>query len=92
MPTSLIVIDDFYENVEEIRSLALTARYAVSGNYPGARTEPNRCPGNLRARFESYLGRPLVDRDGTGSGWEDNGYQGSFQWVSRGRSHLGPQR
>lgn len=38
MQTSLIVIDDFYTNPEEVRNFALAQPFDVKGNYPGVRT------------------------------------------------------
>ena len=40
MAYSLIIIDDFYSNPEEVRQFALQQEFGVKGNYPGQRTEP----------------------------------------------------
>ena len=39
MKTSLIVIDNFYDNIDEVREFALYLPFDVFGNYPGARTK-----------------------------------------------------
>ena len=39
MRTNLIVIDDFYNNVDSVREFALAQDFYIKGNYPGARTE-----------------------------------------------------
>tara|TARA_X000000368_G_scaffold9821_1_gene7816 strand:- start:873 stop:1433 length:561 start_codon:yes stop_codon:yes gene_type:complete len=39
MRTNLLVIDDFYNNVDGVREFALTQEFNVKGNYPGARTK-----------------------------------------------------
>lgn len=38
MRTNLIIVDDFYNNVDEVRKFALTQKFDVTGNYPGQRT------------------------------------------------------
>lgn len=40
MEKSVIIIDNFYENPNEIRNIALQSEFSVTGNYPGQRTEP----------------------------------------------------
>ena len=39
MRTNLIVIDDFYNNVDSVREFALAQDFYIKGNYPGTRTE-----------------------------------------------------
>lgn len=39
MRTNLIVVDDFYNNVDEVRAYALSQPFNQIGNYPGRRTE-----------------------------------------------------
>lgn len=36
----LIIIDNFYSNVDEVRAFALQQDFNVDGNYPGHRTKP----------------------------------------------------
>ena len=38
MKKSLIVVDDFYNNVDEVRAYALSQSYNEVGNYPGRRS------------------------------------------------------
>lgn len=38
MGVSLIIVDDFYNNVDEVRSFALQQDFNIDGNYPGHRT------------------------------------------------------
>ena len=38
MRTNLIIVDDFYNNVDEVRKFALSQPFDVKGNYPGVRT------------------------------------------------------
>ena len=39
MRVNLLIIDDFYNNPEEVREFALEQDFSVKGNYPGSRTE-----------------------------------------------------
>ena len=38
MKTNIIVIDDFYNNVDEVREFALSQPFDIIGNFPGERT------------------------------------------------------
>ena len=40
MAYSSIIIDDFYDNPDEVREFALAQDYGVEGNFPGNRTIP----------------------------------------------------
>jgi len=40
MNKSFICIDNFYNDPDEVRSVALNAEYSTEGNYPGIRTKP----------------------------------------------------
>ena len=42
MNTSLIIVDDFYENPGDTRDWALNMSFGDTGNYPGTRTSPLR--------------------------------------------------
>ena len=45
MDKNFIVIDNFYDNVDDVRQYALQQNFQTEGNYPGLRTqcepEPN---------------------------------------------------
>jgi hypothetical protein len=76
METNLIVIDNFYSNVDEVRKFALTQDFYVVGNYPGARTD---CFLNQETR--KTIEDVLFPYSGKVIDWFDrpNGYSGSFQ-------------
>jgi hypothetical protein len=40
MNVSLIIVDNFYNNPGDVRKFALSQEFSVTGNYPGARTQP----------------------------------------------------
>lgn len=39
MNVSLVIVDDFYTNPDEVRNFALSQSFDVKGNFPGARTK-----------------------------------------------------
>lgn len=39
MNVSLLIIDDFYVNPDNVRNFALSQEFSVTGNYPGKRTQ-----------------------------------------------------
>lgn len=39
MYTNMIIIDDFYDDVDELREFALSQDFDITGNYPGNRTK-----------------------------------------------------
>jgi hypothetical protein len=71
----LIVIDNFYDNVDEIRKIALEIEYPIKGNYPGQRSEKTYLVDKIKEKFESIIGRKITY-------WPTNNYNGSFQWVT----------
>ena len=39
MEVNVIIIDNFYQDPDEVREFALSQEFGVRGNYPGNRTE-----------------------------------------------------
>ena len=60
MDKNFIVIDNFYNNVDDVREYALEQQFQTEGNYPGLRTlaEPDPQHGYLKTFFEIWL--PIV--------------------------------
>ena len=54
MAYNLIIIDDFYNNPEEVREFALAQDFDVDGNYPGHRTKSF-----LTDSIKEYIGEHL---------------------------------
>lgn len=74
MKTTLLVIDDFYINPDNVRNFALSQQFDVRGNYPGARTKPFLTDDIKNAI--SYI----MNFSGKVTDWkESSGYSGSFQ-------------
>lgn len=74
---SMLIVDNFYPNPDEIRQIALTMEYPVKGNYPGFRTKPYLVPG-IKEKIEAMVGRKIIYWP-TG----DTSYNGSFQYVTK---------
>jgi hypothetical protein len=39
MKVNLLIVDDFYDNPDDVRNFALSQEFSVRGNYPGMRTK-----------------------------------------------------
>ena len=78
MRTNLIIVDDFYNNVDEVRKFALSQPFDVKGNYPGVRTGcliNDSTRENIQKIVEPHGGK-IVD-------WlESDEYTGSFQMAT----------
>ena len=80
------VIDDFYENIDEIRKIALDQPFDDVGNYPGGRTK-SFASEELKQRFEIIIGKKITY-------WPEQ-YNGSFQitnkdnvsWIHRDKTN-----
>lgn len=72
LPT-VMIIDNFYDNPDDVRKFALAQDYGVRGNYPGGRTKTFAAPED-KARFEKILQRKIT--------YFPAGYNGSFQIVT----------
>ena len=73
MITNLIVVDDFYQEPDEVRSFAMQQEFNVSGNYPGLRTQSflnQNVKGVIQQLLYPHAGR-VVDWGGE--------YTGAFQ-------------
>jgi hypothetical protein len=90
---SLIIVDNFYNNVNEVRSFILTQEFAVKGNYPGQRTM-SYATEDLKNIIQKYVdpfaGKitefPIPKKDQSDAAAI---YNGSFQYtVARDRSWI----
>jgi GR25 family glycosyltransferase involved in LPS biosynthesis len=73
-PTSWIV-DNFYENPDEVRKFALEQDYLEGGigrGFIGRRTEQQFLFSGLQERFEEIIGRKIT-------AWQEHGMNGRFQ-------------
>jgi len=62
MDKNLIIFDNFYDNVDQVREYALDQEFQTSGNYPGYRTGPenNEQHAYLRTFFEGLMGHKIT--------------------------------
>ena len=68
MKKSLIVIDDFYNNVDEVRQFALTVEYKEDLRfYKGLRSIKNYQQDGLKEVFEDLIGEKIVSFPDEGS-------------------------
>jgi hypothetical protein len=79
MKNSLIVVDDFYSNPDEVRAFALSLPFKISGNYPGQRTE-NFINESTMSDIEYYIGEAVRDWP---VGQREGNYTGSFQLTTK---------
>lgn len=82
MTLNLITIDNFYNNVDEVRNFALSQEFNVSGNYPGMRTK-SFINENTKQIIENILS-PHVGKitDWLDDPTNSDGYTGSFQLTT----------
>jgi hypothetical protein len=77
MRQNIIVIDDFYSNVDAVREFALSQPFNVTGNYPGVRTE-----NFLNESTKETIQDILLPHAGRVINWLETsgeGYSGAFQ-------------
>lgn len=63
----LIVVDDFYDDIEAVRSYALSLEYdppEMSGHYPGIQSTRPAVSPRLKDLFSEFAGVPLEPADG----------------------------
>ncbi len=79
MIPSLIVLDDFYVNVDDVRNFALSQNFDVKGNYPG-----NRTKSFTSAEMKDFLDSKISNLIGKITLWpmEPESYNGSFQYAT----------
>lgn len=70
---TVIIVDNFYPNADEIRQMALEQDFNVKGNYPSYRTK-SFATDEIKNRFETIIGKKITY-------WPD-GYNGAFQYTT----------
>jgi len=74
MKTKVIIVDDFYNNPDEVRQFALSQEFKIRGNYPGARTVPM-----LNDSIRDTIQNIVRGAGGNITNFPNDGYNGSFQ-------------
>jgi hypothetical protein len=78
MQTSTLIIDDFYNNPEEVRLTGLNAEFNVEGNYPGARTTSY-----LNDSVKETIQRLIKPLGGEVTYWGEDQYTGAYQYTTK---------
>jgi hypothetical protein len=77
MKTNIIVVDNFYNNADNVRNYILTQEFSVKGNYPGFRTK-SYATDDLKEYFEKFINNNIS--------WFDTSpetYNGCFQYTTK---------
>lgn len=78
MKTNMIVIDEFYNNPNDVREFALAQEFDVTGNWPGNRTKTF-----INESTKETIQKILQDVAGNVTDWQANdGYTGCFQLTT----------
>lgn len=76
MKVQCLIVDDFYSNVDDVRSFALQQDFNVNGNYPGRRTA-SFITDSAKDLIQDII-RPFA---GNVTWWGDD-YTGAFQYTT----------
>ena len=78
MRTNLIIVDDFYNNVDEVRKYALSQNFHATGNYPGVRTGAL-----INDSTREKIQKIIEPHGGKITDWcESDEYTGAFQMTT----------
>jgi hypothetical protein len=80
----VFVVDNFYQDPNLVRELALSAEYFDGEGAVGFRTRKQFLFEGVREKFEEIMGKKIVDHTDGGHGWRDGGINGRFQTCSAG--------
>lgn len=76
MDVNVICVDNFYSDVDDVRSMALNMEFGVRGNYPGQRTEPV-----FNQEVKDIIGNIIRPYAGEITMWNSE-YTGAFQYTT----------
>jgi len=76
--SKILIVDDFYNNPEEVRAHALSKDFTSEGNYPGLRSEIELTPWfyNFKSHFEKLLNLKVTY-------WPEE-YNSVYQYTTKG--------
>lgn len=77
MRANTLIVDDFYDNVDDVRNFALSQEFGVKGNYPGQRTV-SFANDNLKEYLNNLI-RPFA---GEITYWTTDEYNGAYQYTT----------
>ena len=76
MKSNLVIVDNFYQDPDRIRALALSQPFDVTGNYPGKRTK-SFASDDVKEAIQHLI----IPHGGQITYWPD-GYNGAFQFTT----------
>ena len=77
MNVNAICVDDFYNDVDEVRKMALNMEFGVRGNYPGQRTVPV-----FNQSVKDIINNIIRPYSGEITRWNTE-YTGAFQYTTQ---------
>ena len=77
MNVNAICVDDFYNDVDDVRKMALNMEFGVRGNYPGQRTVPV-----FNQSVKDIINNIIRPYAGEITRWNTD-YTGSFQYTTQ---------
>lgn len=77
MDVNAICVDNFYNDVDDVRKMALNMEFGVRGNYPGQRTVPV-----YNESVKEVIGNIIRPYAGEITRWETE-YTGAFQYTTQ---------
>ena len=78
MRVNTLIVDDFYQNVDEVREFVLNQEFDVRGNYPGQRTKSF-----ANDHLKEHLNRLIRPFAGEITYWSDDEYNGAYQYTTQ---------
>lgn len=78
------VVDDFYENPDQIREYGLSQVFFEGEGAVGWRTRKQFLFDGLKEQFEKITNKKILDHTPDGTGWYDVGINGRFQACEAG--------
>lgn len=78
MRVNTLIIDDFYENADEVREFALSQDFGVKGNYPGQRTISF-----ANDEIKEYMNRLIRPFAGEITSFSTDEYNGAYQYTTQ---------
>jgi hypothetical protein len=91
MIDQMIVLDDFYNDPDQVRNFALSQEFKVEGNYPGLRTDPATPEHSMY--LKSFFEDSVLHRKITYWNTEDHNtcfqytVEGNTTWVHHDETH-----
>ena len=77
MRVNTLIVDDFYDNIDNVREFTLSQEFGVTGNYPG-----NRTKSFASQHIKEYINKLIRPTTGDITLWSDDEYNGAYQYTT----------